>query len=397
MFRHIIFHPVSSRAANGLLTSPTPRPDLKYDSAPYGCQADTVTTCRDRLDENDALRGRTGAAEVDVGGTRKQRSSNMGVVNYYSVGGQLQGEQPLGGARLDYLTDALGSVTATVDQTGTVQNAYQYKPYGRTLAKTGTAPDPSFLWAGEHGYRQTCRSYSDVYVRARHYASGLGRWTTRDPLGYEAGGNVYAYVDANPIGYVDPTGLFRCNWEADLECLIFCAPLGGLLDEQPVPGNPFLCHCTCNGAPSLSPPRPAPGPVPGPIDIFPPVPNPPPPQCPRTTPRAPSNCSDAQYDELAAPADRACKGTLQNCNVTRLDLRRDPRFGGIPCDVRKARAATFEACAAARKKFSDTCFGPPYAHTPKSIGHRIAEQAALNGAAKCLGPCPNGFPVSSGH
>ena len=30
----------------------------------------------------------------------------MGVVNYYSVGGQLQGEQPVGGARLDYLSDA---------------------------------------------------------------------------------------------------------------------------------------------------------------------------------------------------------------------------------------------------------------------------------------------------
>ena len=131
----------------------------------------------------------------------------MGVVNYYSVGGRLQGEQPVGGSRVDYLTDALGSVTATSDESGSVRNGYAYAPYGRTLAKVGTAPDPSFLWAGEHGYRQTGRSHSDVYVRARHYASGIGRWTTRDPIGYEAGSNVYAYADANPTGYVDPSGL----------------------------------------------------------------------------------------------------------------------------------------------------------------------------------------------
>ena len=55
---------------------------------------------------------------------------------------------------MDYLTDALGSVTATVDQSGTVQNTYRYKPYGDLLAKTGTGNDPKFLWVGSQGYRQ---------------------------------------------------------------------------------------------------------------------------------------------------------------------------------------------------------------------------------------------------
>jgi hypothetical protein len=38
----------------------------------------------------------------------------MAVTNYYSAGGELLGEKTAGGQRLDYLTDALGLVTATV-------------------------------------------------------------------------------------------------------------------------------------------------------------------------------------------------------------------------------------------------------------------------------------------
>jgi len=56
--------------------------------------------------------------------------------SYYSVGGEIIGEKS-GGVRTDYLTDALGSVTATVDQAGSVINRYTYKPYGALLAKTG--------------------------------------------------------------------------------------------------------------------------------------------------------------------------------------------------------------------------------------------------------------------
>ncbi|WP_430520885.1 RHS repeat-associated core domain-containing protein [Aliivibrio sp.] len=37
--------------------------------------------------------------------------------------------------------------------------------------------------------------------------ANLGRWLNRDPL-QEAGGiNLYAYVNGDPMGYVDPDGL----------------------------------------------------------------------------------------------------------------------------------------------------------------------------------------------
>src|SRR5579862_7980245 len=106
----------------------------------------------------------------------------MAVTNYYTVNGALIGEKTAGGSRTDYLTDALGSVTATVNQSGQVVNTYRYKPYGAQLAKTGVGADPAFQWAGSQGYRQTGKKYSDVYVRARHYDSRAGRWASRDPL-----------------------------------------------------------------------------------------------------------------------------------------------------------------------------------------------------------------------
>ena len=107
----------------------------------------------------------------------------MPVTNYYSVNGEIIGEKTTGSSRIDYLTDALGSVTATMDQNAQVVNTYRYKPYGALLSKTGAGADPSFQWVGSQGYRQTGKKYSDVYVRARHYDTVTGRWTTRDPMG----------------------------------------------------------------------------------------------------------------------------------------------------------------------------------------------------------------------
>ena len=41
----------------------------------------------------------------------------------------------------------------------------------------------------------------------RYYEPHLGRFVTRDPLGYEGGINLYAYCGNNPVNAVDPSGL----------------------------------------------------------------------------------------------------------------------------------------------------------------------------------------------
>src|SRR5258706_2913966 len=112
----------------------------------------------------------------------------MAVTNYYSIDGEIIGEKTTGGSRVDYLTDALGSVTATMNQSAQVVNTYRYKPFGAQLAKTGVGADPSFGWVGTRGYRKTGRKFSDFYMDARHYGDYTGRWRSSDPIGYDIAG-----------------------------------------------------------------------------------------------------------------------------------------------------------------------------------------------------------------
>jgi RHS repeat-associated protein len=145
---------------------------------------------------------------------------------YYTVNGEIIGEKAAGGERIDYLPDALGNVVATVDQNGKILNSYHYKPFGGLESKTGTAPDPKFLWVGAHGYRQTGNKHSDVYVRARHYDTRTGRWTSRDPL-WQHG---LTYVGNNPTTYFDPLGLYTIK-------PIDCKDCGKTLLITPEPGD----------------------------------------------------------------------------------------------------------------------------------------------------------------
>jgi RHS repeat-associated protein len=130
----------------------------------------------------------------------------MPVTNYYTVNGEIIGEQTTGQERIDYLTDPLGNVTATIDQNAKVLNRYTYKPFGELLSKEGTAPDPKFLWVGAHGYRQTGKKYADVYIRKRTYDTSGGRWMSKDPIGYKGGINRYQYTGGKPTMNIDPSG-----------------------------------------------------------------------------------------------------------------------------------------------------------------------------------------------
>lgn len=71
----------------------------------------------------------------------------MGVTNYHTINGRIVGETK-DGVRRHYVHDAVGSVVATLDSNGTIENTYRYKPFGALLAKTGTAPDPRIGWHG---------------------------------------------------------------------------------------------------------------------------------------------------------------------------------------------------------------------------------------------------------
>lgn len=51
-----------------------------------------------------------------------------------------------------------------------------------------------------------------IYNYFRDYDPYTGRYLESDPIGVAASLNTYSYVDADPIGYVDPWGLARCTY-----------------------------------------------------------------------------------------------------------------------------------------------------------------------------------------
>jgi RHS repeat-associated protein len=116
-----------------------------------------------------------------------------------------------------FLQDANFNVTAAVNDDGNaVDERYSYTPYGEP-----TVLDADFTAdsVNDDGYSDidnrhlyTGREFdwdSGLQLnRHRYYASHLGRWLTRDPIGYDADDlNLYNYVGGSPVHHIDPMGL----------------------------------------------------------------------------------------------------------------------------------------------------------------------------------------------
>ncbi len=56
------------------------------------------------------------------------------------------------------------------------------------------------------GYRHDAET-ENYYVRNRYYSPVLGRWITRNPIGYSGGVNLYGYVESSPVRKVAASGL----------------------------------------------------------------------------------------------------------------------------------------------------------------------------------------------
>ncbi|MCW5556147.1 MAG: hypothetical protein KIS67_28835 [Verrucomicrobiae bacterium] len=127
--------------------------------------------------------------------------------------------------RLYALSDAMGSVTAVVNTSATVQERYGYDGFGAPRymdGSFGSRGSSSYAWETLFdGYRYDLES--GLYqVRYRYLHPKLGRWPNRDPineLGFnllirgqnpfniEEEKNLYAFVRNNPVSFLDFLGL----------------------------------------------------------------------------------------------------------------------------------------------------------------------------------------------
>jgi RHS repeat-associated protein len=117
---------------------------------------------------------------------------------------QLVARESAAGAVAWYLTDREGSVRNLVDANGTLQDTIAYDPFGSITSESAA----SF---GDR-YKYTAEQWDGVvklqYNGGRYYDPFTQRWTSQDPIGFDAGdANLHRYAGNNPTNLSDPTGM----------------------------------------------------------------------------------------------------------------------------------------------------------------------------------------------
>jgi RHS repeat-associated protein len=120
----------------------------------------------------------------------------------YGTKGHVPDYMVKNGISYRFITDHLGSVRFVVDvASGAVVQYISYDEFGNILTNT----NPNFQ---PFGYVGGLFDVSTDLVRfgARDYNGVAGRWTAKDPIGFNSGLNLYCYTES--INYIDPTGLW---------------------------------------------------------------------------------------------------------------------------------------------------------------------------------------------
>jgi len=134
------------------------------------------------------------------------RTRGNGQVTYYVYGLGLIGEASAGNY-FSYHFDFRGSTVALTDDNGAVKERVFYSPFGVILDKGEV--DTPFLFNGLYGVMTDSNNL--YYMRARYYSPEIRRFVNQDVvLGNVTRGqslNRFAFVEGNPVSFVDPFGL----------------------------------------------------------------------------------------------------------------------------------------------------------------------------------------------
>ncbi len=105
--------------------------------------------------------------------------------------------------RFKLIVDQLGSVRFVVNATtGEMKEKMLHDEFGKVLIDT----NPNFIPFGFAGGIYDTETKL-VRFGARDYNSEIGRWTSKDPIRFDAKDtNIYGYVFQDPVNYIDPNG-----------------------------------------------------------------------------------------------------------------------------------------------------------------------------------------------
>ncbi len=192
----------------------------------------------DRLERIESdQEGRMQDARYDVDGLRERKLDKNGNSSVeYGVGITTSASKPasstsstptisylmghmLLGAEVDgqfryHLGDALSSVRDVVDDDGAVIRSFEWDEYGNLLSSSGSGTVSPKTWVGGLSVNDDTADSGMFNMGHRNYAAGvLGRFISRDPIGFAGGLNLYSYP-TNPVSFVDPEGLWEFKWSS---------------------------------------------------------------------------------------------------------------------------------------------------------------------------------------
>jgi RHS repeat-associated protein len=117
-------------------------------------------------------------------------------------------------------------VIAELDDNGNMTTSREYDVYGAPRANTyqGATATSSQGYVGSLGHVTDPSTGGLIYMQARYYDPGMGRFVNQDPKG--DGNNWYTYCDNQPTNEVDQSG----ESPIIIAAIVIAAIVGGIME-----------------------------------------------------------------------------------------------------------------------------------------------------------------------